>query len=559
MIFLIVALSLLLGLPGIRWGLPSAERNGLYFSSESGIRRSLEGVDSEAVTVSMSEKKEGLSGSAFAPIKSYHPDESNFIKAVSNMKPKKLDFNPHYLYYGTLYVYSFAAALAAGAVFRVIKPTTDILFYFLNPGEIAKFYVAGRLVSVLFAALLVFIVYRASRKLYGENAGLIAALFTALSPALVVNSHFLSVDVTMSFFVFLTMLFAARILSSGELKWYVLAGICAGLAAQSKYNAALVALAVPVAGLLRTCGKKTDILLCWFEKKALLSYACALGIFILFLLPFVFTTIPEFSRNFSAGMFRIGPRISSVASNTVFFTEALYHGMGLPLFLLAAAGVVMAVMKREKADIFFIFWIAINMLILVIMSPLGDRHMRYLLIILPALAVLAARFMAAVCAMRPANKVVPVLIALVACVPTLLFSAGYDRVFMQENTRTSAGKWIAQNIPAGSSIGLRRDPWQYETPPVNQAKYRLCITGKLASESAKAIAEKKPGYFVISNAEYIGYREEWNSVLKNAGYGLVKEFSNPPRVFGVAFNNSAEPADDYTYFYPEIRIYKSEK
>ena len=555
-LLLILVLSFVLNSLGLWWGVPSFERNRLYFDNEDEIRQSLVNVNPESAVKSMTTEKERLAGSRFNPIRSYHPDESNFIKAVSNMNPKKLDFNPHYLYYGTLYIYFFAFALGAGFLVGFIKPTADILFYFLHPDEIAKFYLIGRFISVIFGVLTVYLTFCIAKKLYSEKTGLLSALALSTTPILVVNSHYISTDVTMSFFVCLTFLFSIKILESSQRKWYILAGICAGLAAQAKYNAAVALLTVPVAGLLRTYKSKKDFIFCWFRKKVLVSYICAIGMFLLLLSPFIFSAPREFVKCFSAGMFRTSPKISNAVSNFLFYMKVLYHGMGLPLFLIAILGIIFAVLRREKKDILLLFWIIFNYLILVFMSPLHDRHMRYMLIMLPFLVIIASQFIMVIQA--KARKIPGFLLILLMFLPSLFYSLGYDQVFMSENTRTTAGKWIAQNIPAGSSIGMRRDPWQYETPPINQRKYHLCITSKNLVEMVKVMDRQKPSYFIISEAECPNDFQVWGELLKRKGYEVKKEFSNPPRVFGTPFNYK-NPSDDYIYFYPKILIFERTK
>jgi hypothetical protein len=554
----ILVMTVALNLLGIHWGVPSVERNGLYFSSDTQLRESIRHVDSAAVTASMSEKKGELAGSAFIPIRSYHPDESNFIKGISNMKPRQLDFNPHYLYYGTLYIYSFALVLAVGVVTGLITATPDILFYFLHPHEMANIYVAGRLVSAGFSLLCVMATYRLAQRHYGDGAGLLAAALLAASPLSVINAHFIATDATASFFVMLTLVFAARILVSQERRWFLLAGIAAGLAAQAKYNAGAVVLAVPLAVLLSDAGiQRRRLLTCWFDRNALFAYAGSFITFLLLIAPFILGAIEEYIFNFKAGLFRepAAPFVPKVISNSLFFIEAFRRALGLPLFLLAAAGMVMALIRREKIDILLLFWFGLTMAILIVMSPPYDRHMRYLTIVGPAVVILAARAATLFFDRRP--KIATPLIILLAFVPTLLFSAGYVRIFMQENVRTTAGHWIAGHIPAGSTIGLRTEPWQYATPPLDQKRYILKVTGVTPEKSEISLRQDQPDYFIVGNAEHFGRETDWHSMLTEAGYACIRSFTNPPSIFGWPYNrNSSGYVDDFLYLYPEIHVYE---
>lgn len=551
LLILILILSFVLNFLGLWWGLPSVERKLLYFDNDDEIKQSLVDVTPDSVAKSMTTERKKLKGSRFNPIRSYHPDESNFIKAISNMEPRKLDFNPRYLYYGALYIYFFAFAVCIGFFTGFIELTRDISLYFIYPNEIAKFYLIGRFISVVFGTLTVYVTYLIARKLYNEKAGLLSALALSTTPILVINSHFISTDVTASFFVCLTFLFSIRILDSSKWKWYILAGISAGLTAQTKYNAGAVILIVPIAGLLKEWKGKKELILCWFRKKVFISYLCALGTFGLLLSPFIFLTPGKFIECFSAGMFRTSPSIPNFLNNLLFFLRAFYNGMGFSIFIISILGFIFAILRKEKKDILLVFWITLNYLALAIMSPIYDRHMRYTVIILPFVVIIASQFIISI----KTKKILGYLLILLMFLPSLLYSLGYNRIFMVENIRTTTGKWIAQNIFAGSSIGLRRYPWQYQTPPINQKKYQLFITGETPEKTVKSLERQKPNYFIISNAEYLDNFHIWNELLIGKGYELHKEFSNPPRVFNIPFN-STPSSDDYIYFYPKILIYK---
>lgn len=546
-IFLVLLISFLLNTWGLNWGLPSAERNRLYFDSREDVLRSLTEIKNLDVTKSMTEGRKLLSGSRFNPIRSYHPDESNFIKAVSNMDPKTFNLNPHYFYYGTLYIYLFALGLAFAYLFGFIMPSTDITFYFLHPEEIARFYLVGRLASALFAVLSVYLTYLIGKKLYGHKVGLAAGLLTAICPMLVINAHYVSVDATMLFFICLTFLFSISIMESGNLKWYLLAGASAGLAADTKYSSALVLFVILLAHLLGT-GRlhlHRGFIRALFRRNILLAYLCAAAAFLI-LCPYAIKNYPEFRSHQYGINAALGQGITlfNLLKNIGYYLKALNYGAGLPFLLLSLTGLVIALKKKEPGGILLTFWIIFCFGFFLWKNFRFDR---YLMPILPFLAISAATIV-----FRPARKKVAWRTAMVLLLlPTFLYTLGYLRLFTTENIRTTAGKWIAQNIRPGSTIGLKRDTFQFELPPINQQKYSLVITG----QDLQTLKNKKPEYFLINEMEYRNNPSLWNEILAKTGYRLEKEFSNPPKIFGIAFNKN-NPNEDYLYLYSRIFIYR---
>ncbi|MBU1262665.1 glycosyltransferase family 39 protein, partial [bacterium] len=68
----------------------------------------------------------------------------------------------------------------------------------------AKFYITGRMVSVIFGVLSVLMVFLLARRIYGRNRALVSALLLAITPLFVIYTHTISTDIAMVFFVLLT-------------------------------------------------------------------------------------------------------------------------------------------------------------------------------------------------------------------------------------------------------------------------------------------------------------------------------------------------------------------
>ena len=84
--------------------MPNSERSQLSFRDAAQVERLLANVTTEDVQNSWEHwtyLQQESKGSVvpmwvFNPIRSYHADEHNILKSISNMKPSQFDFNPHF-------------------------------------------------------------------------------------------------------------------------------------------------------------------------------------------------------------------------------------------------------------------------------------------------------------------------------------------------------------------------------------------------------------------------------------------------------------------------------
>ena len=114
-------------------------------------------------------------------------------------------------------------------------------------------YRVARTVNLVFGVATVALVYLlATTTFQTRDTGWLAALLLGTSLLHVIYSRFATVDVVTTFLATAAVLFAVRAASSSKPSSYVVAGMFAGLAASSKYNAAVVvsALVLPVVAVL---------------------------------------------------------------------------------------------------------------------------------------------------------------------------------------------------------------------------------------------------------------------------------------------------------------------
>lgn len=519
---------------------------------------------------------------------SYHPDENIIFGATLNINLLEGQFDPKFFNYGSLFLYlvSIATVIASGTGL-VNLGRGDIS---ANIAEISKMYLTGRVVAALLGILTIYAVYCLGKRAYGRGAGLLGALFLAISPIHVMHSKFLAVDVPSAFFVTVTLIFAMRIFQEGfRPRDYVLAGLFAGLSAATKYNAGLIVLAPIFVHLLAYDAKPFRRL--FVGKAWLIPIFAALG----FLIgtPAILTDFEKFSHDFSYEVLHVRTGHGMVFIKTglgwiYHLTHSFLPGMGLPLAIIAGIGLLYALRKRTLADsamlVFTIVYYAI-------IGAAQVRFARYIIPLLPALALFASRFSLdlverlrypkgrceGVCLASQTPGILFSMLIVLVVGYTAAYSFALDAMMARPDTRDRAVVWIDQSIPQGLSIGLPTIPWFY-TPPLGpevgmspEASERYskalevtdyCILADPESDwNAKFLKSRMPSYVIMSSFEYADPLRlkdtsamEYSQVLQQ-NYRLDQRFSDEPTIFGHKVPFVRSLPHDMSYPDPTILIY----
>ena len=293
-------------------------------------------------------------------------------------------------------------------------------------------YLAGRLVVAALGVAGVIAAVWLGRAAYGATAGWVAGAATAVATTYVAYSHMAVTDVPLTVGVTVALALAL----TGRLEW---AGVAAGLAASAKYPGVFLAVPLLAAGWGR------------WRRLAL----AALGGMAAFAVtsPFVLlhageawddiSRVQRLARAGWLGFEHEGPA-------PVAFADRLWEALG-PFLLVAAAGLVVALARRSRADLVLSLFVLVYFADLLTLDAYFDR---YALPLVPPLAVLAGR-------LRP---LAPVALALLL-VP-LAWSLGDNAELRRADTRSEAKAWFERTVPAGSKVAV--DP---STPPLSG--YRL--------------------------------------------------------------------------------------
>ena len=296
--------------------------------------------------------------------------------------------------------------------------------------------IVARAVSAAFSILTILIVFELGRTLYDARVGLIAALLLAISSYAVALGRLALLDSMLAFLFTLTMLCMAKWIQGRNPRWLYAFAAVSALAIQAKVVGGFV-LAIFVLYLLMT------------RRYRSLSAGHVLVssmIFLLVMTPAVVQVASNWGR-FTQFLSEGGRRVSDVPWHYYVSIATSYEGYLLPL--LWAAGVLYAMVKKEAGDLLCVLWIFTIVLFLE-WHPL--KAFNYLLPIVPALSVLAARAISSLSFLwaggRPRST--GVVLALLVCVSVLPLN-GVLRDDAYAGLR-EAGHWLKANTSADAGV-----------------------------------------------------------------------------------------------------------
>jgi len=560
----LVVVALLCFGAGLKWGLPSKQRNMLYFSGPGELltlRQQLRNYQVEQAWKGMGsylvlhpeEAERKLPRSLYNPIRSYHPDEYFVLKSLATMKPSRFDFHPHQFGVGGVYLYSVGAIIFLLSRVNLVRVSQDLDFAFTNPDDFANLYLCGRGLTVFYAVATILLFYFLARRLLKNSASAtVAGLMLTFTPLMILNTHYMYVDIPALFWVTATIYFTFLFLETRLLRWLVLAGVSAGLSSGCKFSL-LVTLVIPLAGVF--CSR-------FPLRKILPNLLLVLGAFTA---SFILTN-PYFILTFPEPLIDLGQHTGRSFEGR-FYLQALVAGLGWPLCAFLTIGFSGSFLillskgtKERKYLTLLFFWTVFFFLFL---SCFSKNFARYLLPLVPSLVLIGIRGWEMLLLNRkgiPGKKIFSAILSLVAA-STIFFGLAYLSLFLKENVRFRAGVWMKQNLPSGCELGVTEVPWQFQMPDFNPQHFHLILCGY----DSKKLQRLKPEYFILSsfqapvapfplklNKEKVIFWEEFNA---SGWYQPLKVFQVKASFLGLDFQPEKLP-EDLIYLNPTIVIFQ---
>jgi hypothetical protein len=378
------------------------------------------------------------------------PDEEA-VAAVSTFFFTR-HFNPNFFDWPSLFMYEVTLALVPlfkfGRWLWWYRSETHFLqMIVLDPTPV---YLTARILSAAAGTASVWVLHRVARRLYGETAALVAALFLALAFLHIRDSHFGVTDITATFFVMVSFLFTVRLSdrwqpgppSTERLANFIAAAFFAGLATSTKYNAAIIA--APLLWVVTTRRDGASV-----PARLLGAALVPVIMFAAFFLTSPFAVI-EYAQ-----LWKAFGEISSHLSGghgvnlgrgwIVHVTTTLRYGVGLPMLVAGLAGWFIATVKGwREGGMVVIFPVAYYLVI-------GSGYTVFARYILPVVPFLCLGAAVAVVQIRKPIWVWALAVVVVA--PSAWSAGQFDRLLARDDSRVLAEHWVMEHYPNGALIG----------------------------------------------------------------------------------------------------------
>ena len=514
----------------------------------------------------------------------FHPDEQTLIESAQQVSNNMRDIVASY---GKAPMYLLSATAHTLGLLTNTPPFTDNTTRFTH--------LTARSISAFLGTGTVFLVFLIGCKMKNTATGLLSALFLALCAGHIQQSHYYTVDISLTFWVTLA-LYIALHLPTSQTRLYIAFGLAIGLATGTRLVG--VWMGIPFLLIHILSSSNNHIVVTVESLKTVQTWkkmgiATAVGIALLlicepFLIldPSLFFSDSDARRLIPSMQIARGELIRiwtlydfSTTPYLFYITHLLRDALGYPLELAAGIGIIVAIYQRSFVGLILLSWLIPYFLLV---GGLHTKPIRYATPMLPTLCILGAYgsvFLGQALSKRVQNNWITALPSLLVAIPTLFYALAFASIFGKEDSRIVATRWIQQNIPHNASVLTERGgfPSQWMVPPehyrikVDQTTYLLNTEGFIPYWSQITyiddllnkidwiivIDENRARQFEGASAQYpIGHTYYKKLEQGELGFTVQKQFQNTPTFLGWSFHRPDSDPTVTAYDHPRISIYK---
>ncbi len=444
--------------------------------------------------------------SATSAFYTFHPDEETLLGAALQFDSL---LQPPLTAYGVFPMLVARATLGLSSFFYEGELTLE------HAAARPTIFVVARLLSVLFSLGTLALVYWLGRHFFNPRVAALATALVACAPLAIQQAHFYTVDG-----VFVPLMLAALAamllaLENRQRRWYIIAGFLIGLAAATRLNGALLGLVLLAAYMLkdRPQGAGAAFIIARLKRPEL-WIAGLLALATLFVLqPYLLSDFTLMQRAQNSDDFAYSLQIARgevlrpwtlIDVHTLpylhYWTHLWPQAVGWPLALLLVVGMGYALWSWRWVQLLLLAWCAVYFSTI---GGLHTKHVRYLLPMLPCLALLAAAFLDEL-ARRwrwPTTLLISVVI-----VYTAAYGTAFARIYSIEDSRLQAARWLYANVPIGSRIAVENGGFSLGEF-IDDAEYRKrnIVSGMLFGTRGYLLCESGRQYLYsrVEDTDYI--------------------------------------------------------
>ncbi len=324
----------------------------------------------------------------------------------------------------------------------------------------SEFFMLARLLTVLYALASIPFIFLIGRRLFGENAALMGAWLSILSPLIIYYAQLVRTDMAGLFFGAVAIWFYLKFNDRPCLKLSVLAGLATGLAIASRYfMATLIPLLVAfdVLALIRRRKDKQRLLALW---RPIVVGLVALSLGFALSSPYFFLDFDTAKANLHSEdrSQHFGADGLSYTGNLIWYiTNAIPRAITWPVALLAVAGMVLTIIRRRAEQLIVLGFVVV----FILSASLSGLHWaRWMIQILPLLCLFAGDAiyriglgLSAILNLDQRRRTV-LMAVLLLCVSAMPFYYVFLFTLREASpsSRVESREWMLRNLPPGSKV-----------------------------------------------------------------------------------------------------------
>ncbi len=526
----------------------------------------------------------------------FHPDERQVMFKTTDISWQ--DPNPHFFAYGSLPIYflkgvMFTLDRANGLIVDTVKkmnPSAETLRK-LNHNfprvykNFKSMTLTGRVLSALFSAWTILIIYLLACLLYRKKVALLASAFFAFSVLSIQQAHFYVVDGPQTFLAVCAMYFMVKTAVGDRSRDYYYSGLFLGLAMATKFSSLPLYVTYVLAQFLGVFYGKRKGWSSWFNwiGGAVLSLLVMTACMPYWILDHKqwWHDISEQSR-MVRGIARLPYTIQYVDTKPFIYLikNMVFWSMGIPLGIAAYIGFGTAIYRffTKSSDIGNRLILSYIVPLFFLNSTFQVKFLRYTLPLFPFFAIFAARWLFSLLQNNKWRRT-GIFLIWVTLLGTVFWALAFENIYNYPNTRIEASNWVYSKIPKGAHI-LVESNWDDQLPvgtrestPGQYTIKKLDIYREPDnSRKAAEMAEKLEWGDVIILAS----KRHYGSVLRvpkrypicgnfyrslfaeRIGYRFVKAFTQPPHIGRLKFDDDLADESFRVYEHPRVDIFQKE-
>ena len=237
--------------------------------------------------------------------------------------------------------------------------------------------VIARIIPVIFGVATILVTYFVAKNLFNLNTAIVSTLILSILPYHITMTTQIFVDIPLSLFYLLTLLFLIKYIKTNRSTWMYAIGISSGLTFISKEIGLFSLVSIAVYMII--------------VKKLTFKFSLVvIALFIFTSLPFLLPPlIIEDAKNALINYYEWQRGRESSASDTFYLQILLYHGLGYILFGLCIVSIIYLIKSFNKSSpyLLLLIWIAIP---LIVYHLLPLKGYNYLVSIIPPLVIIGS-------------------------------------------------------------------------------------------------------------------------------------------------------------------------